>query len=267
MLKTTNKMKKTIFPILMLCISFTNQMKAEDTLLSTPDNVIYVASQHVTPGEQVTLSFQMKNTAPIRGFQFDLYLPDGFTAMKNSKGKILGSLSKDRQPEDDEHTLSMAVQPDGAIRFLCGSMYDDSFTGSDGEIATLQVGVSASMIVGDYPVILRSIKLTESDISKYYETSEMRTTFTVGGSTTADVNGDGIVNALDIQSVINAAAIESVEAKYDVNSDGKVNALDIQEVINISAATAARQLELEQMKLQAPKLKARSVRRNSKNAE
>lgn len=97
----------------------------------------------------------------------------------------------------------------------------------------------------------------------FYDMKEIEITEGIKG----DVNGDGIVNALDIQAVINAAAIESVEAKYDINSDGKVNALDIQEVINISAATAARQLELEQMKLQAPKLKARSVRRNSKNAE
>lgn len=52
----------------------------------------------------------------------------------------------------------------------------------------------------------------------------------------ADVNGDGVVNALDIQEVINAAVTESANSKYDINGDGLINALDIQGVINAAAA-------------------------------
>jgi len=50
-----------------------------------------------------------------------------------------------------------------------------------------------------------------------------------------DFNGDGVVNALDVQEVINASEAESVEPVYDVNNDGVVNALDVQEVINMAA--------------------------------
>jgi arabinogalactan endo-1,4-beta-galactosidase len=56
---------------------------------------------------------------------------------------------------------------------------------------------------------------------------------------TGDLNGDGLVNALDIQLEINAAAAGSTEAVYDINEDGTVNALDIQTVINIAASTPA----------------------------
>ena len=56
-----------------------------------------------------------------------------------------------------------------------------------------------------------------------------------------DVNGDKLVNALDIQKVINAAVAESTEPVYDLNGDGIVNALDIQTVINAAAAAEARQ--------------------------
>ncbi len=52
-----------------------------------------------------------------------------------------------------------------------------------------------------------------------------------------DLSGDGTINALDIQTIINACVDESTDAKFDVNVDGKVNALDIQEVINGAAAT------------------------------
>ena len=50
-----------------------------------------------------------------------------------------------------------------------------------------------------------------------------------------DLNGDGIVNALDIQLEINACVADSKETVYDLNEDGIVNALDIQTLINIAA--------------------------------
>jgi hypothetical protein len=58
----------------------------------------------------------------------------------------------------------------------------------------------------------------------------------VVGKQEGDLNGDGIVNALDIQVIINAAVIESKDPTYDINGDGIVNALDIQTVIFIASA-------------------------------
>jgi len=50
-----------------------------------------------------------------------------------------------------------------------------------------------------------------------------------------DVNGDGEVNAVDIQLVINAVLGIPINPSYnpDVNGDNKVNAVDIQLVINV----------------------------------
>jgi M6 family metalloprotease-like protein len=64
----------------------------------------------------------------------------------------------------------------------------------------------------------------------------------MGGAAPAikgDLNGDGIVNALDIQLEINACVAGASEAVYDLNEDGIVNALDIQTVINIAALSAS----------------------------
>ena len=52
-----------------------------------------------------------------------------------------------------------------------------------------------------------------------------------------DINGDGDVDAVDVQLVINAALdidIEGLDA--DVNDDGDVNAVDVQLVINAALA-------------------------------
>jgi hypothetical protein len=48
----------------------------------------------------------------------------------------------------------------------------------------------------------------------------------------ADVNGDGAVNAIDVQLAINGALGVSTGFDCDVNRDGQVNAIDVQLVIN-----------------------------------
>ena len=158
-----------------------------DTDVSTIDNVIYISPFTVSAGTQTTLSIKMKNKAAIRGFQFDLYLPEGMTAVKSSKGRIQGVLNAGRLPDEDEHDLTFSEQADGAIRFLCSSQYDETFTGTDGELATLQVNVAAGMADGDYALLLREVKLTETDISKFYLTELVKTTVTVGSSSGIDV--------------------------------------------------------------------------------
>jgi len=168
-------------------------VKAESTDLSALDNVIYVEPMNVNAGKEATLSFMMKNTAAIRGFQFDLYLPEGVEVVVNNKGRIQGSLSSGRLPEDDEHTLTLQKQGDGAIRFLCGSQYDETFTGTEGEIATLQVTIADGMEKGKYPVILKTMRLTETDIDKYYVHDDVETEITVTG-------GVGIENLIESNS-------------------------------------------------------------------
>jgi hypothetical protein len=54
-----------------------------------------------------------------------------------------------------------------------------------------------------------------------------------------DLSGDGKVNALDIQLIINACVANSTDPVYDINADGNVNALDIQEVINIASSSTS----------------------------
>lgn len=204
-------MKKIFLPILMMCLGFATQVQAEDTDLTTLDNVIYVAPQTVAQGTtEVTLSLQMKNTAEIRGFQFDMYLPEGITAKKNAKGKIQGiAFNADRLPEDDEHTITVSVQGDGAIRFLIGSMYDETFTGNEGELMTMLVIVDANIAEGEYPITLKTMKLSETDISKFYEHAEITTTLTVSSTTgikNIDSNaGNGSVYDLQGRKIVNTS--------------------------------------------------------------
>lgn len=209
----------------------------QDTDISRLDNVIYLNKTEGFVGQEKTLSFQMKNTAAIRGFQFDLYLPEGVTAVKNSKGRILGSLSTGRLPEDDEHTLTIQEQADGAIRFLCASQYDETFTGNSGEIVTLTVNIAEDMADGDYPIVLKNMRLSETDISHYYDTDRIKSTLSVSSYTIGDINADGSVNVSDYIGIANHILGNTpagfVEKAADVNEDNVINVSDYIGVANI----------------------------------
>ena len=152
-----------------------------NTDVSTLDNVIYISPFEAASNGETQVSIRMKNTVGIRGFQFDLYLPDGMTAVKDGNNRFVSSLSNGRKPAGDQHTLTLSEQPDGAIRFLCGSQYDETFTGNDGEIATLTISIDAGVEAQDYPIYLRNMKLTETDINNFYTTNEIETSVTVTG--------------------------------------------------------------------------------------
>ncbi|MBR4899257.1 MAG: hypothetical protein IKZ48_10780, partial [Prevotella sp.] len=114
-------MKKFLFLFVVLCMAQAGTGMAtcaelvECTDLTAYSNVIYVATATIDPsvdGNETTLSICMNNTAEIRGFQFDMYLPEGMTAVKSSKGNYIVSHNKARLADDDEHTLTVAEQSD-----------------------------------------------------------------------------------------------------------------------------------------------------------
>ena len=54
----------------------------------------------------------------------------------------------------------------------------------------------------------------------------------MSGSVKGDINGDHVVDAVDIQLVINQALGIQTELDCDINKDGAVDAVDIQMTIN-----------------------------------
>ena len=142
---------------------------------SDAENVIYVENVSGSKNSQVELSVRMRNASDIRGFQFDLYLPEGVSMANNAKA----SLSSDRLAAGDAHTLMVNEVSDGAVRFLCSSMNDENFAGGDGEIATLTVNIADNVANGDYDVVVKNAIMTETDISKSYEADNIKSTLTV----------------------------------------------------------------------------------------
>jgi hypothetical protein len=54
---------------------------------------------------------------------------------------------------------------------------------------------------------------------------------TIVGPRVADLNGDGVVNLLDMQLVISAVSNATYSSTVDLNQDGVVNLFDVMKVI------------------------------------
>ena len=211
------------------------RMPLEDTDISLLDNVVYIENFDVSAGGQYEIAIQMKNSANIRGFQFSLFLPEGVTAAKTNKGKIRASLNQDRLDEEDEHSLTISEHEDGSLLFLCSSQYDENFLGNDGDVVYLIVNVSEDMEDGDYPVLLKNIKLSETDISVFYETALVKSTMTVSSYMLGDINGDGVVDLSDYIGVANH--IHSIPQTIFIEKAGDVdqnNIIDLSDYIGVA---------------------------------
>ena len=207
-----------------------------DTDVSELDNVVYIGNVVGCAGRQLMLSVKMKNTVPIQGFGFDLYLPDGVTVAQDEDGFNLVTLSTERTTEKKTNYFDSNVMENGVLRVLASSTGGYTISGTDGEIVRVVVDISADMPEGAYPIILREIALSDNN-SQGFETDYVKSTLTLSAYTLGDVNGDGKINVVDFTAIANHILGKTltgfVERAADVNDDGKVNVVDLTAVANI----------------------------------
>ncbi|MBR1499290.1 MAG: InlB B-repeat-containing protein [Bacteroidaceae bacterium] len=209
-----------------------------DTGVSDLDNVVYIDNVEGFVGQQLTLSVKMKNTVGIQTVQFDLCLPEGVTVAKDEDGFDLIELSTERTTAKKMDSFSSSQVSDGSYRVLINSNRGYTFDGEDGEIALVTVTIDPEMQEGDYPIYLRDIVLVNTS-SEGYETEYVKSTLTVSAYSPGDVNGDGKVNAIDLNAIVNYILehrnfpFTFVEKAADLNADGKVNAIDVNALTNM----------------------------------
>ena len=197
------------------------------------DNMIYFEDATAFVNTTVTLPLQMKNSASITAVQFDVYLPEGVTIEKTSRGKYNVTFNEDRA-DNTTHTLSSALQDDGAIRVLCYSTESYDFLGSEGAIFYFPLEIP-EMEDGDYDVVIRNIVLTDVSGTKY-EIPSMTSTMTVLNVAPGDCNADNTIDVADIvvlaNHILGTTADGFVEKAADYNADGAVDVADIVNIAN-----------------------------------
>ncbi len=159
-------MKTRLIWIIMAIMISAMTASAQKTDISNRDNVSYGENATATPGEQIILSVQMNNTLAVRGFQFDLLLPDGITVATDEDDFLMVELSTARTTEKKMNYFDTETLEDGSLRVLCNSSKAYTFDGNSGEVCTITVNV-ASGLGGDFDINLNNVVLTDPDAERY----------------------------------------------------------------------------------------------------
>ena len=163
-------MKKKIFSTLVLAGLFAFGAHAE-----TFEGGLTIGDAVIAPGGTATLSVQVENNIPVRGFQFLMYLPEGVTVTECT-------MNEDRFPAGKTLMGEYALQKDGSYIFPYTIYQTATFLGTEGEIASIKIKADESVAEGEYKVELKEIYLFNiSDAAPIYskETDEFTLTVAV----------------------------------------------------------------------------------------
>lgn len=202
------------------------------TDISALDNAIYVEKVEGRIGGTMDISVKLKNSYPVRGFQFRLELPEGATI--NS-----WALSSGRLPSGATQSDKIATQKieGNKIAVACTLNYGDAtFTGNDGEIATVNVTFGDEMEVSSYPIYLTACDVTTADGTDE-DLSDVKATLVLEDYLPGDANGDGKIRIGDATAILNYivgnVSSNFLEKAADTNGDGRIRIGDATAVLNI----------------------------------
>ena len=208
------------------------EIEESDTDISALDNAIYVEQTEGRISGTTDIPVKLKNSLGVRGFQFTLELPEGATI--NS-----WALNTNRLPSGATISDKIATQKmeGNKITVACSLNYGDAtFTGNDGEIATVNVSFGEDMEVGSYPIYLTACDVTTaSGVDE--DLSDVKATLVLEDYVVGDANGDGKVRIGDATTILNyivgTTSDNFKEKAADANGDGKIRIGDATTILNI----------------------------------
>jgi hypothetical protein len=126
------------------------------TRADTENDYLYISDVNINTGETIDLAIKMHNTDQITAFQTDIYLPDGISVAKNSKGKNDMTLSG----RADDQTISSNIQTDGAMRVVAFSMTSAPFSENEGTLFTMKITADKDIKAGTGVIKIANTELS-----------------------------------------------------------------------------------------------------------
>lgn len=207
-----------------------------DTDISKYSNIIYTTNETVRTGAAFPMNIKMKNAENIIGFQFDLKLPKGMSIVYDTEIEYYDINLSTERTTLKRHSLSYLPQENGAMRIVCTSGTNQTFSGNDGDIVTIIVNVDKDMEPGEHPVIISNIEMTTSEL-KSVNIDNCKSTLTVKAYTLGDVNDDGKITVTDaacvVAFILGSNTEDLIREAADVNQDGKISVTDAACVVDM----------------------------------
>jgi thermitase len=199
---------------------------AQDGSVAVADAFVRIEPPGTTVriGSSFTVTAVIEDVTDLGSFQFDLAYDSGVvTATGAACGLFLGSTGRSVSPVGP--TID---NTGGRITFGCSS--EGGEPGPDGTGVLAVLGFNAAGL-GHSSLQFESVQMKNTTgVTISVGTNDGEVTVTPGCP--EDVNGDGVVNIVDIQSVAArwgaAEGDENYDPACDINGDGRINIIDIQ---------------------------------------
>lgn len=156
--------------------------------IANAENIVSLSDATTPQNTSTAISVKLKNDSEITNFQFDVYLPAGVTMATSGDQYVYAKGSR----TGSSHSLTCALQSDGAYRFICYSAANALLSGNDGEIMNFTVQVPSTTATGDYTITIKNAKVAEPS-GKKYVTSETSSKLTV-------TQGAGAIKGITLSS-------------------------------------------------------------------
>ena len=198
----------------------------QDGSVTVADALVNIEPSEATVriGSSLTVTAVIEEVTDLGSFEFALtYDSAVVTATQAICGPFLGSTGRSVSPVGP--TIDNAA---GRITFGCSSEGGEPGPDGTGALALLTFNAAS---LGSSPLRFDSVQAADtSGVTITVATQDGTISVTPGCR--EDVNGDGVINIVDIQLVAAhwgvAEGEEGYDPAYDINSDGRINIVDIQ---------------------------------------
>ena len=171
------------------------------------------------PGGELTLTLNMRNSIPICGWDFRLYLPDGVsvvTELDEYDEPVYGISLPSRQAAADQ-APETEICADGSLLIISTSA-KKNFKGNDGEMVSIKLKVDENITVGTKSIGIRNISFADLDVKSYSQ--------------------DDFEIPLTIFSICNVSAKSANEAMGSVTNVGAGEAVESGSKVTVTATPA-----------------------------
>lgn len=190
--------------VMMAAMPFQLFADVTPTDISTLDYAVYAQSVNAKAGEEVTLSVRMKNVNAIATWQVDLVLPERVSIATDEYDdpKVVVSTARTSATRHSVTTKNLAS---GAIRILCSSASNKTFTGTDGETVIITLKIAEGMEAGNYAITFKDEVMAETNEAGH-KVAQVISPLKIEDDQDAkkcDLNGDGKVTIEDVTYIVN----------------------------------------------------------------
>ena len=205
-----------------------------DTDISQLDNVLYVENKNIFADGLNPIYLKMNNTTDISAIECVLELPEGMTfdsmVLLPNRVRSRSNFIASATPIS-EHRVHVIIYPNPN-----NSNDETCFIGNSGEVARIKIETAADVEIGDYPLLLKNVKISDRQGEEPIMHSYIKSTLTVIDGVLGDANGNDDVEVGDIMAIINYMSehpsSKFQKGKADVNGDGDVDISDIMGTVN-----------------------------------